>query len=45
MQIAWHTKRWWIFACEKTRKKKNNKFLLSNACNVYNLRVLARFDT
>ena len=35
MSIALHPKKWWIFACEKMRKKKWNRFLLSNAFNVY----------
>ena len=40
-----HSKRWWDFACQKMRKKKKNQFLLSNAFNVYKLRLLIHFDT
>ena len=35
--------RWWNFWMKKTRKKKQNRFLLSNAFNVYNLRLLEHF--
>ena len=43
--ITRHPKRWWIFACQKMKKKKQNQFLLSSAFNVYNLRVLGHFRT
>ena len=37
-----------IFACQNTRKKKQNQFLLSDAFNalvVYNLEILEHFVT
>ena len=41
MQVAWHPNRWWKFCVpEDDKKKKQSRFLLSNAFNLYNLRVL-----
>ena len=37
MRVVWYFKRWQN--CEKIRKKKKNKFLMSNAFNVYYLRL------
>ena len=45
MSIMWHPKRWCNFCMSEMRKKKENRFLLSNAFNVYNLSVLKRFLT
>ena len=45
MPIAWHPKRWWNFACQEIRKSKLKRFLLSNAFNVYNLRVFCHFKS
>ena len=43
MPIVWHPNGG-IFAYQKMRKKKQNRFLLSNAFNVYNMRVLGYFS-
>ena len=46
MPIAWHPKRWWnsCISEDEKKKKRNRTDLLSNAFNVYNLRVLANFE-
>ena len=43
MPTAWHPKR--LFAYQKKKKKKLYQFLISNAFNISNLRVLEYFDT
>ena len=37
MPTAWHPKDGGNFACQKTRKKKDNQFLLSNAFSAYTI--------
>ena len=39
MAIAWYPNRWWRFCVPEDRKKKLNRFLLSNTFHVYNLRL------
>ena len=43
MPIAWHSNRLWDFSCRRSEKKEQNQFLLSNAFNVYNLRVFCEY--
>ena len=43
MPLAWNSKRWWNFVCQRMRKNHENQFLLSNAFNVYNMEMLYGF--
>ena len=46
ISIAWHPKRWCNFCMpEDVKKKKYNRFLLSDSFNLYNLKVLEHFAT
>ena len=43
MPVAWHPENQWNFCRSKDEKKKQNRFLLSNAFNVFNFRVLEHY--
>ena len=43
MPIAWQPYRSWNFCVSEDEKKKKNQSLLSNAFNVYNVRVFCEY--